>query len=391
MNRILFISHERKMGGANFALYELVQELKNTGNDVSVVVLYKGCPIDRELRKIGIKTFSCFFGWWQQPKDWPAALKWAFRLLHWLQWISVIRISKFVRRNHIQIIHSNSSVIDIGAQVAKQVGCKHVWHFREFGSADYQLEYMFSESEIRKYVCTHSDAIIFISNALRNAYLDINHNVNIIYDGVGIEHETRKDREIHTRDRSVCNFLVAGNINAGKNQLIVLKAVTILIHELKVSPDRFHVYFAGAVTALRKSRQYMIELENYITNNDLKKNVTFLGFVNDMERLREKIDIAIVPSRCEAYGRVTLEAMLEGELVIASNSGSNPELIGKDERGLLFKDNDAYDLAQKMRLSIENEFFDLIENAKKYVKLVHDRELACEKVQRVYCEVLKER
>ena len=121
MNRILFISHERKMGGANFALYELVKELQDAGNQVSVVVLYKGCPIDKELKKGGIKTFPCFFGWWQQPENWSFFLKWAFRLLHWLQWISVIRISKFVRKEKIQIIHSNSSVIDIGAQVAENM------------------------------------------------------------------------------------------------------------------------------------------------------------------------------------------------------------------------------------------------------------------------------
>ena len=43
--RVLFVSHERKMGGANVSLYELVKELRKMGIEASVTVLYRGCPI----------------------------------------------------------------------------------------------------------------------------------------------------------------------------------------------------------------------------------------------------------------------------------------------------------------------------------------------------------
>lgn len=170
MYNILFISHERKMGGSNHSLVELAKGLQDLGNHVSVVILYRGCPIDKKLRDMGIETFPCFFGWWQQPEDWPYVLKLAFRILHWLQRISVMRISGYVKRNNVDIIHSNSSVIDIGAQVAAKTGCKHVWHFREYGKEDYRIEYMCGKKTSLDYVSGNSDMIVFISNALYEYY-----------------------------------------------------------------------------------------------------------------------------------------------------------------------------------------------------------------------------
>lgn len=392
MNRILFISHERKMGGANFALYELVKELQDAGNQVSVVVLYKGCPIDKELKKGGIKTFPCFFGWWQQPENWSFFLKWAFRLLHWLQWISVIRISKFVRKEKIQIIHSNSSVIDIGAQVAEKTGCKHVWHFREFGAEHYHFEYMCGRDKAIEYIQNHCDKIVFISNALRDAYSDIkmNNKVTVIYDGIvsAVDAEKYIDCDVHKRnDSEECNFLVAGAISPGKNQKVVLEAVKILVRDMGIPEEQFHVFFAGAVTALKESRCYMEKMEQYINLYGLN-NVSFVGFVHDMTQFRKKMHVAIIPSMYEAYGRVTLEAMLNRELVLASNSGSNSELIGKDERGLLFDCMNPNELALKMQHAISNEETERKEKAQRYVCRFHTREEACKNIQNVYNEIV---
>ena len=39
-HKILFLSHERKMGGANYSMYELAKALKDEGEDVHVAVLF---------------------------------------------------------------------------------------------------------------------------------------------------------------------------------------------------------------------------------------------------------------------------------------------------------------------------------------------------------------
>lgn len=394
MYNILFIAHERKMGGANHSLVELVKGLQDLGNNVSVAVLYRGCPIDKKLREMGIQTFPCFFGWWQQPKDWPYILKLLFRLLHWFQKISVIRLSRYIKKNCIDIIHSNSSVIDIGARVAAETGCKHVWHFREYGEADYRLEYMYGKDTSMSFAYKNSDIIIFISSALYESYrrfLD-DKKSRIIYDGIVSDKTDKLESGISARkekeSKGTFTFLVTGNISPGKNQALVAEAVNVLINQMGIDSHRFQVYFAGATTSLAESKKYLKKIQSYISQCGLN-NLFFLGYVEDMDCLRSKVDAEIIPSQSEAYGRVTLEAMLYHNLVIASDSGSNPELIGKDEHGLLFGNNDAHDLAMKMLRAMEGDNVEYKERAYEYVRKVHRQEESYRKVQSIYEHLMR--
>lgn len=391
--KVLFISHERKMGGANHSLVELVEGLRASGHNVSVVVLYRGCPIDKKLRSIGIETFPCFFGWWQQPKNWNFLLKGAFRLLHWLQWISVMRIAGYVKKKKIEIIHSNSSVIDIGAQVAEKTGCKHVWHFREYGEADYQLEYMLGRKASMRYVSQRSDMIIFISNALFDAYEEFkdSNKARIIYDGI-VSKEVISQSNILPKIKEkneTFTFLVTGNISKGKNQMLIAEAANLLISQMHIDKRKFQIYFAGAATALAESKKYMREIQAYLKKNNLD-NVIFLGYVENMTDLRRKVHAEIIPSKSEAYGRVTLEAMLNRSLVLASKSGANIELIGENERGILFERDNAVDLAVKMRKIMQEDGREYVVRAYDYVTKMHVQEESYKKIQVLYYDVMTE-
>lgn len=381
----MFISHERKMGGANMSLYDLVMEMKRRGHRVCVVVLFRGCPIDVRLREAGIETVSCFFGWWMQPNNWGVILRILFRFLHWMQWLSVIYLSNYVKKNKIDIIHSNSSVIDIGAQVAIKAGCRHVWHFREYGESDYNLEFMMGKKTSIKYVNDHSDRVIFISRALECAYSDIE-NKEVIYDGIeeGAYCNLRADKA----GRSETGFLISGNISEGKNQMLVLEAVNRILKSEK--PYQYKVYVAGAATALKESQMYEKKLKRFVSDNSIL-NVEFLGYVDDLKKLRNTvIDVEIIASRREAYGRVTIEAMASGNLVLAANSGSNPELIGNNEHGILFKDNDAIDLAERMMWCMDNrdKINDITESAWEYAYKTHRTRHNAGKVEDIYSSLV---
>ena len=365
---ILYISHERKMGGANISLFDLAIEMKRRGHRVCVVVLFRGCPIDVRLREAGIDTYPCFFGWWMQPENWNVVLKLAFRFLHWTQCLSVIRLSNYVKKNRYDIIHSNSSVIDIGAQLAKKTGCSHVWHFREFGEQHYHFEYMMGREGAIQFINNNSDQNIFISRALERVFLDIKNRI-VIYNGIrdSVFCNGRIDRDNHDD----MGFLISGNLSDAKNQMLVLEAVK-KIKETGIS-YKYRIYIAGEATALKESKEYERKLRRYVTENKIT-NAEFLGYVENMKELRNsKVDVEIVASRSEAYGRVAIEAMASGNLVLASNTGSNPELIGNNKNGMLFMDNDSHDLAEKMMWCMDNpdKMRDIEERAYHYAYVNH--------------------
>jgi glycosyltransferase involved in cell wall biosynthesis len=66
-------------------------------------------------------------------------------------------------------------------------------------------------------------------------------------------------------------------------------------------------------------------------------------------------DIFVSCSNSEAFSNTILEAMACGCGVVGSRVGGTPELIGNDERGLLFQSGNAGDLAAKLTTLIGNE------------------------------------
>ena len=80
----------------------------------------------------------------------------------------------------------------------------------------------------------------------------------------------------------------------------------------------------------------------------------------------------LVCSKYEAFGRVTVEAMMAGCLVIGANSGGTIELIEDGSTGVLFESGDYVDLVNKMIYVIENK-----NNAKKIAKNGRNVALQC--------------
>ena len=96
--------------------------------------------------------------------------------------------------------------------------------------------------------------------------------------------------------------------------------------------------FTGFENSFSKELKYLIDKEN-IKNRVIYINATHL----EMSAYMNATDIVVVPSRTtktfkEQYGRVVPESMACGKLVIATNSGTLPELLG--EAGVVIPEGD---------------------------------------------------
>lgn len=340
--KILYIGHERKLGGASLCLVSMAEEMKIRGHEVIVILPFRHCPVGDKLNKLGIPVFGVFFGWWMAPNYWNVAYRALFSILHFMQFIPAYRICRIIKKNKIDIVHSNSSTIDIGNMAAKKSKIAHVWHFREFGDLDYKLMFIKGRKESLKQVAAIDGRVVFISRCLRKYYPELTENVEVIYDGISSQY-LNYSCPFYKESRKV-TFLIAGNLQRNKGQKTVLEAVRLLKENGIVN---YCVLIAVAVASTRDSVEYAEELRQYIVSHKLEE-VRLLGRIEDMNALRRKCDVEIVASVMEAFGRVTIEAMLSGRPVLASDSGANPELIQDKVTGWLFKSGDAESLAVKM-------------------------------------------
>ena len=139
-----------------------------------------------------------------------------------------------------------------------------------------------------------------------------------------------------------------------------------------------------------KKNLYKI-LTDKIKKYNLSNNFNFKGYQNNVNEVINKYDIAIMASKSEAFGRVTIEYMMANVAVIASDTGANIELINNKKNGLLYHYNDFQDLKNKIILLKNNKEFcrkiaqNGCKNSKKYTS-----EINAKSIYKLYKEVLNE-
>lgn len=114
----------------------------------------------------------------------------------------------------------------------------------------------------------------------------------------------------------------------------------------------------------------------------MKEYVYFDGFIKDVNTYRKNMDIGIVSSSNEAFGRVTVEGMLSNMAIIGANAAGTSELILNNKTGLLYELHNVLDLADKIEFlcSNRNTLKTLAELGFKYAQENFTRSKAAEEI-----------
>lgn len=378
--KILFIGHENELNGASKSLLNVISVLKDK-HKIYVLTSYNNGSFINELKNNNISFVYFPFYRFRIVKG--STLGWIKKKFIWyffeniVNEISAIRIARWARSKNIDVIHTNSSVVDIGARISKYSKIAHVCHIREFGNLDFDMFSINSGTRSYKFLNRYTNAFICVSNAISNHYdmLDSGKKY-IIYNGV--------DREniipIHRKGWEIVRFLIAGRISNTKGQNEAINACSLLLEK---GIDNFELVIAGSGKE---------SIENHVPQA-LKSKVCFLGQVNNMPALRSEVDVELVCSRAEAFGRVTAEAMMAGLPVIGSNTGGTPELIVEGETGFLYEYNNLDDLVDKMEILITNSKLRNImgQKAQNYAIEHFTIDRCVDEIEAVYHQVLKGR
>lgn len=331
------------MAGANRSMFQLIKELKDNYHVEPVVMVPETgdekVSIQEALKKFGIPVISADIRFFKREHPTLRNIIGYARYL-WRQ----RHLYKQLLPYHFDIIHSNSSVIDIGGYLSKQLKIKHVWHLREFGEEDYSLKPI-AGKWYERYTYRHADAFIAISKIIAEYYKGIINpkKIRTIYNGVYHNEET----PISQHKSEVIQFFCAGVLCEGKNQKELVLALDELVNYRNIR--NLHLTLVGIPT-----KPYVNELNTLIKEKNLNEYIDILPEVDGIQSLASKMDVGIVPSKAEAFGRVTIEYQLQNLLVIANDAGANPELIEDNVTGVLYKTGKVHELADKMQWAIEH-------------------------------------
>lgn len=247
------------------------------------------------------------------------------------------------------VILSNTFSVWIGADIATSLNIPHFWHIREFMDLDHGLEH--ENPEMIRDLASKSNAI-FISKAIESYYLKKYKfkSGTVIYDQIDYDKKVLNSNPRFVNSK--ISAIIVGQLIENKGIMDAIKAAS------KIDKDGFDftldVYGRGPLED---------EIEKYIRDNNIS-NVHLKGFNKNISANRQKYDMALICSKMEALGRVTIEGMYYRNLVVGANSGATVELIEDGKTGYLYKSGEFEDLAKTIeKVIVNNNNNNIINNA----------------------------
>jgi glycosyltransferase involved in cell wall biosynthesis len=213
-----------------------------------------------------------------------------------------------------------------------------------------------------------ADSIVFVSNATRNIYADLEYNGNFttIYNGIDIrriedfkklnkKEELKKQYNFSNNDTVIT---VVGTTCERKGQKYFMEAAINILKTTNRSDLQFLVVGARDIP-------YLQELVEMVENSGYKDNIHFIKETDKVFSYYLISDIFACTSLVESLPRVILEAMAFELPIIASNIYGVPEEIEDKKSGILVKAGDAVELSNQILNLIENKDMarDLARNA----------------------------
>ena len=105
--------------------------------------------------------------------------------------------------------------------------------------------------------------------------------------------------------------------------------------------------FVGADTRY-DNRAYLAELRAEAAQIEGDEPVSFLGERDDVPQLVRALDVLVMPSWEEPFGRIAVEAMAMGTAVVVTRVGGPPEYVEHGDSGMLVTPREPVELAAEI-------------------------------------------
>lgn len=246
----------------------------------------------------------------------------------------------------IDLIHSNTNRVDIGAFISRKYNIPHIWHLREMDEGAKNMHYYMKNWT--RYMNESGDCFIAITQAVKDSW--VRHGldekkIRVIYNGIDPESIVIKTQPI-LQEKKI-KIVSVGRIERAKGQMDIVNALCSMPVDVQ---RKFQLDFVGEAYA-----DYKKLLIDKIKKSDCKTQINFKGYCKNVGEILQNYDIGITCSVAEAFGRTTIEYMMAGLLTIASDTGANKELIDNNKTGLIYSYGNS-DKLQKLLCEInENQ------------------------------------
>lgn len=296
-----------------------------------------------------------------------------------------------IKRSGIDIYHGLSNELPIGIQYT---GCKSVVTIHDLIFIRHPHTYSLLQRYILKWktlhACKVADRVIAISQQTKRDLMKLYHvpeeKISVVYQSVNIPlfSQPMSDSQIlaikEQYNLPQKYILCVGTIERRKNQLTVLKAMSLLPHDT-------HLVLVGKESKHGKIT-YQQEIEHYASANNLSSRLHILNHVSNQElpMLYQGASVFTFISTYEGFGIPIVEALLSRVPVIAATGSCLEEAGGP--HNLYVPSYSWTQLAEAVKKIMESPLLhkQMADNGWKYAQQFSDRQLSIN-LQKIYNEL----
>ena len=333
---ILFVHHANDMYGADIGLLHSVKSLDRE-KYYPIVVLPDDMPagmLSTELDRLGIEYHIAPLGILRRKYfSLRQIVPLAIQLLR-----GVLYVRATARRRGAVLVYVNTVVAASGAVGGRLAGVPVLWHIREILSIARPVRWALHQT-----MSFCADRIVCISAAVRDSLLkeapQLAGKSVVVYNAISVAASNGK-MNIPLREElgvppGVPLVGMVGRITHWKGQEILAEAAGL------VAQSRPDVHFVAVGSYFADESHYLHNLQSLIDSLGLKGRFHIANYRSNVTDVYRALDIFVLPSRKpEPFGRVTVEAMMQGRAVIATNHGGTCELIQEGVTGMLVPPSD---------------------------------------------------
>ena len=293
---------------------------------------------------------------------------------------TIQKVQELIRKKSIDLVHINTSYNNVGAIAALREGIPFVWHIREFLEEDQGRKIYDREKGYA--LMSQATALIATSHSLYEKYRHIlpEEKLHIIANGIDASEFDAGTREIFQGEE--VRIGIVGGVLRYKGQEELIEACRILKGR---GIQGFHLSIIG-----KCKPAYQAELEERIQQEGLSDIGELAGPSHDVAHAMQGLDILCVCSRREAFGRVTVEGMLSGCLVIGADTAGTVEVLDDGKAGILYHAGNPDDLADHIASALQDPqaMRQLARRGQNYARQTYTAGRNADEVHALYEEVL---
>ena len=379
MINVLYVTFASKnFDGATYSLMDLIRSVRSHVYPI-VLLRSKGCVYDY-FRENNVECIVCDFeeNVCGKPQKFHQYVRCILRYIpKYIRYVVKNRrcvnyVANRLQDRNIQIVHTNNSVLTVGYDIAQRMQAKHVWHLRGFMDLDFGWMPFRGWRNLKQLV-SNSSAVIGITKAVLEHYIALDReNAFVVFDAVRSKQNICND-PLKEKYFLFCSVFLTKR----KGCEFAIKAFALS----NLASQGYRLRVIGVA-----NEKYINRLHNLVREYGVADFVDFVGSSDNVKEHMQKATALLMCSENEGLGRVSIEAMFYGCLVIGRNSGGTKEFVINRETGFIFNNID--ECSQAMRIAAKNDVRDIIIKAQDFACNNFSIENYGEKILKIYAKVL---